>query len=220
VVRAREMKLPALSLLLALLASPAVAETCAPAKLMKIVTRSVGPDVTPGSFRAAPVTLYRQGSRFLRNEEPADPAGGMHVLAIVASPDVWIVNRLDRTGRHMLDPGPTYEAKAPIVAGQGVPQAFTELEFGCEARFARGRAREAGVRDVAGRPARIHALQEGDRRLEILLYETGTPAEVAYFQGTTAVLTIVYDAYEVALPDNPGLFAKPEGYAISEAPSR
>jgi hypothetical protein len=63
-------------------------------------------------------------------------------------------------------------------------------------------------------------LQEGDRRLEILLYETGTPAEVAYFQGITAVLTIVYDAYEVALPDNPGLFAKPEGYAISEAPSR
>ena len=214
------MKLSALSLLLALVASPAVAETCAPAKLMKIVTRSVGPDLTPGSFRAAPVTLYRQGSRFLRNEESADLAGGQHVLAIVASPDVWIVNRLDRTGRHLLDPGPTYEARAPIVAGQGVPLAFTELEFGCEARFARGRAREAGVRDVAGRPARIHALQEGDRRLEILLYETGTPAEVSYFQGTTAILTIVYDTYEVALPDNPGLFAKPEGYVISEASSQ
>jgi hypothetical protein len=210
------MKIPALVLLFALVAAPAAAETCAPARLMKIVTRSVGPDVASGSFRAQPVTLYRQGSRFLRNEEAADPAAGLHLLAIIASPDVWIVNRLDRTGRHMLDPGPTYEAHAPIVAGQGVPAAFSELEFGCEARFARGRGREAGVRSVNGRPARIYALQEGDRRLEILLYETGIPAEVTYIQGTTPVLTIRYDGYESSLPDNPALFRKPEGYVFTE----
>lgn len=209
------MKASALILVFGLITTPAMAESCAPASLMKIITRSVGPDVTPGSFRAAPVTLYRHGSRFLRHEEAADPLSRRHMLVIVASPDVWIVNRIDRTGRHLLDPGPVYEAKAPVVAGQGVPATFMELEFGCEARFAHGRGREAGLRSVNGRPARIHVLQEGDRRLEILLYDTGTPAEVVYFQGTTTVLAIHYDAYLTGLPDTPGLFVRPEGYAIS-----
>ena len=214
------MKSGVLALLIGLLAAPAVAETCAPAKLMRIVTRSVGPDIVPGSFRDKPLSLYRQGERFLRLEEAADPERNLHMLVVVAEPDIWFVNKADRTVRHVVDPGPAYVAHAPIVAGQGVPAAFTKLEFGCEAAFARARGREAGARAVDGREARIHVLQEGDRRLEILLAPDNNPLEVAYYEGARTVLMIRYEVYETGLPDNPALFRKPEGFTLQDAASR
>ena len=127
---------------------------------------------------------------------------------------------MDRTGRHLVDPGPTFFAAAPIIAGQGVPAAFAELEFGCEAAFARGRGREAGSRVVGGKTARIFALQSGDRRLEILLNERGEPAEVAYYQAGRTVLVIRYDIYETGLPDNPALFQKPTGITFTPGSAR
>jgi hypothetical protein len=205
------MKCFGLAMLVAMAAAPTIAATCAPPTLTRIVTRSVGPDIQLGSFRAQPMTLYRKGELYLRNEEAPDPDQRVHALTIVSEPDIWMVNRVDMTGRHVVDPGPIFVAHAPIVAGQGVPAAFMELEFGCEAAFAMGRGREAGVRMVADKSARIYALQVGDRRLEILLTDRGTPAEVAYYQGARTVLTIRYDAYETGLPDDPTLFQKPAG---------
>lgn len=203
------MKLCGLTILVSLFAMPASAETCAPSTLTRIVTRSVGPDIARGSFRAEPITLYRKGERLLRIEEAPDPERRLHLLTVVAEPDIWMVNQMDHTGRHLLDPGPTFFTAAPIIAGQGVPAAFAELEFGCEAAFARGRGREAGSRVVAGMAARIFALQSGDRRLEILLNERGEPAEVAYYQAARTILVIRYDVFETGLPDNPALFQKP-----------
>lgn len=205
-----------LALAASLLATPALSATCAPAKLVKVVTRAVGPDIAAGSFRAAPVTLYRQGERFLRTEEAADPARKVHVLIVAAEPDIWFVNLFDKTGRHIVDPGPTYEVKAPIVAGAGVPAKFVELEFGCEAVFAKGRGYEGGTRDVGGRPAKIYAMVEGAHRLEVLLSSRDEPVEVAYFQGARTMLTIRYDSFQGGLPDNPALFAKPDGIAYQQ----
>ena len=209
------MKSLFLAAALSLAASAAVAQTCAPATLTKVVTRSVGPDIVRGSFRAEPITLYRQGSRFLRMEEAADPEQKLHLLSVVAEPDVWVVNRMDMTGRHMVDPGPVFNAHAPIVTGTGVPALFAELEFGCEAQFTRTRAREAGTRPVQGKSARIYALQQGDRRLEVLLSDAGTPVEVAYYEGAKAALVIRYDLFQTGLPDDPALFRKPEGVTFS-----
>ncbi len=214
------MKSCGLAILIALIGAPAVAATCAPPTLTRIVTRSVGPDIARGSFRAEPIILYRKGEKYLRNEEAPDPAQRVHLIMIVAEPDIWVVNLMDKTGKHMVDPGPTFVAHAPIVAGQGVPPAFMELEFGCEAAFARARGREAGVRTVSDKTARIYALQEGDRRLEILLTDGGVPAEVAYYQGAQTILTIRYDAYETGLPDDPALFQKPAGVTFQAEAAR
>lgn len=202
-----------LALAASLLASPAASATCAPATLTKVAHRAVGPGIAPGSFAAQPVVLYRKGVTFMRSEEAPDPASKCHQLIVVASPDIWFVNRSDKTGRHMVDPGPIYEVHAPIVAGPGVPARFVELEFGCEAAFAKGRAYEAGTRAVDGRPARIYAMTEGLHRLEILLSSDDTPVEVAYYQGARVILTIRYDSFQTGLPDNPALFTRPDGIA-------
>ncbi len=211
------MKSLILALAASLAATPSLAATCAPAALTKLVTRAVGPDIAPGSFRAAPVTLYRQGERFVRTEEAADPARKVHLLIVAAAPDVWFVNRLDKSGRHIVDPGPTYDVHVPIVTGVGVSAKFTELEFGCEAAFAKGRGYEAGVRLVDGRSARIFAMTDGLQRLEILLSARDEPVEVAYFQGARQLLTIRYDLFQTGLPDNPALFAKPAGVTYQAA---
>ena len=218
-VETSRMKPVGLAILIALIAAPASAATCAPPTLTRIVTRSVGPDILLGSFNAEPVTLYRKGERHLRNEEAPDPEQRRHLLTIVAEPDIWMINLMDQTGKHLVDPGPIFVAHAPIVAGQGVPAVFQELEFGCEAAFVRARGREAGVRTVDGKTARIYALQAGDQRLEVLLIDRGVPAEVAYYRGARTVLTIRYDAFEMGLPDDPTLFQKPAGVTFrAEAP--
>ena len=213
------MKPLGLAILVAMTGAPALAATCAPPTLTRIVTRSVGPDIQRGSFRAEPVTLYRKSELYLRNEETPDPEQRVHALTIVSEPDVWMVNLMDMTGKHVVDPGPAFVAHAPIVAGQGVPAVFQELEFGCEAAFVRAQGREAGVRTVDGKTARIYALQAGDQRLEVLLIDRGVPAEVAYYRGARTVLTIRYDAFETGLPDDPRLFQKPAGVTFrAEAP--
>ena len=204
-------------LALALAGAPAAAEVCAPASLTKVVTRSVGPDIAPGTFRAAPVTLYRQGDRFVRIEEAADPAKGIHLLSVVAEPEIWMVNLADRTGRHIVDPGPSLIAHAPIVAGQGVPPEFAELEFGCEAAFAERRGYDAGTRQVGGTLAKIRAVVIGSHRLEVLLSSQGAPVEVAYYRGERTILVIRYDAYQTRLPDTPELFRRPEGITYETA---
>eukprot|EP01036_Dinobryon_divergens_P046222 gene46222-61811_t len=113
------MKSCALAILVAMTGAPALAATCAPPTLTRIVTRSVGPDIQRGSFRAEPITLYRKGELYLRNEEAPDPEQRLHLLTIVSEPDVWTVNLMDKTGKHVVDPGPNFVAHAPIVAGQG-----------------------------------------------------------------------------------------------------
>ena len=210
----------AMAILMALVATPVVAETCAPSTLTRIVTRSVGPDIVRGSFRAEPITLYRKGQQFLRHEEAPEPERRQHLLTIVSTPDIWIVNQLANTGKHLVDPGPVFGAKAPIVAGRDVPTSFSELEFGCESAFAKARARAAGVRTLDGRSINVYALQDGDRRLEISLIGADIPVEVTYYQGARVVLMIRYDAFESGLPDNPQLFEKPSGVTFADGAPR
>ncbi len=51
----------------------------------------------------------------LRIEEALDAANGIHGIVVVDEPKIWMANLYDKTGRLIIDPGPTYFAKAPIV---------------------------------------------------------------------------------------------------------
>jgi hypothetical protein len=74
----------------------------------RIVTRYLSPVIQPGSFGAKPKTLYIASDGYSRTEEEPDPEQGVHGLIIVSEPDVWMINLFDHTGRHIVDPGPTY----------------------------------------------------------------------------------------------------------------
>lgn len=123
-----------LAMCVILAAAQAAVADCKPHRLLKIVTAAELPDVPAGDFRSQPRTMYRLGDRYARLEEPLNTADNVHLLIVVNEPDVWMVNRTDMTGRHIVDPGPTFEFHAPVL--DAVESEFwRQLELGCEEPF-------------------------------------------------------------------------------------
>jgi hypothetical protein len=93
-----------------------------------------GPDIPAGSFRTKPKVMYRAGSRYCRTEEALALENGIHGLAIVNEPDAWMVNLLNKTAKHMTDPGPKFNCHLPIF-----PDSDNSLEFGLELEYFKGK---------------------------------------------------------------------------------
>ena len=95
--------------------------------MTKIVSRIISDSVPEGSFASKPKTLYRAGNKYSRTEEELDVENNLHALLIVNEPDTWMINLADKTARHIVDPGPTFNFRAPIVwipSRNGQPEAI------------------------------------------------------------------------------------------------
>ncbi len=191
--------------------------------MTKLTVRLESPAVLAGTFAAEPKTLYRSGEGHCRTEEVPDTAQGIHGLMIINEPDVWMVNRLTKTARHFVDPGPTFICRMPIFIDDQVKTAadtknpLLELEFGQELEyFKRKNAASQPGPVLRGKPTTVYTFGVGDSQL--LLFTTGTPEQpwalVRQFQQMRE--TFWYNAYE-QLPFDPELFAKPTGVQIEEA---
>src|SRR4029077_12554627 len=95
-------------------AAPSRAATCAPQTLVHIRFADVTPGIDPTLFAAMPKYLYRIGSGKERTEEALDAANGIHAIDVVDEPNLWMANLYDQTGKHIVDPGPTFFVKVPI----------------------------------------------------------------------------------------------------------
>jgi hypothetical protein len=191
----------------------------------KIVTRPVGQDVRGDSFAAKPKTLYRAGNKYARTEEELDAENNIHALIIVSEPDTWMINLADKTGRHIVDPGPTFNFHAPIVwmpKSQVAPEtapAFKELEFGNELQFfRRNGAQDIGTRQIDKDNCKTLVLERNGLKLTLLV-EPGAqrPVQLDIEQSGRATESIRYVEYEVGLPFEHFLFEPPKGVKISEA---
>jgi hypothetical protein len=80
-----------------------------PATMTMLTVKLESPEIPKESFAAQPKRIYRSGSRYCRLEENPDLEHGIHGLLIMNEPDSWLINRLDKTAKHMLDPGPTFK---------------------------------------------------------------------------------------------------------------
>ncbi len=92
------------------------------------------PDVPRVSFAARPKTLYRVGDNFGRIEEELDPDRNVQGLTIVTEPKIWVINLRNKTGLFMIDPGPLYVFRAPVIppGRPGQEQPLKDFEFGRE----------------------------------------------------------------------------------------
>ncbi|MDP8979287.1 MAG: hypothetical protein M3O35_01705 [Acidobacteriota bacterium] len=86
----------------------------APATMTRLTVKIESPEIPKDSFAAQAKRMYRAGSRYCRIEENPDLEHGIHGLIIINEPDSWMINRLHKTARHMVDPGPTYNCRMPI----------------------------------------------------------------------------------------------------------
>jgi hypothetical protein len=110
-----------------------------PATMTKIVVRLIGPTVKPGSHAALPKTIYKAGPHYARIEDPPDAKQQQQKLTIIAEPDAYSVNLIDKRGTHAIDQGGAPgDLHLPIVLpfdpNHKLPD-LDKLEFGSEYEF-------------------------------------------------------------------------------------
>ncbi len=195
----------------------------APKTMTKLTVKLESPEIPKDSFAAQPKRLYRAGARYCRTEENPDLENGIHGLLIINEPDSWLVNLMDKTGKHILDPGPTYNCRMPIFTnGEDIKSAedlklpLMDLEFGRELEFFRPRsgAPKAGP-VLRSKATMVYSVQAGNS--ELLLFTGGEPeAPVAVIRQKDKVREILWYGEFEEIPFDAKMFAKPEGIAIQE----
>ncbi|PYT70393.1 MAG: hypothetical protein DMG39_15875 [Acidobacteria bacterium] len=130
----------------------------APRTMTKVTTKIVEPKPEPGSFSAQAKTVWRAGKKYARTAEAPDSQNHIHGLAIINEPDAWMINLFDKSARHLVDPGPSFNVHLPVFETQtGIKTKLVALEFGEEVEFfAKNDARESAGEMADGKPTVRH----------------------------------------------------------------
>ena len=163
-----------------------------------------------------PKELWRIGDFDMRTLEPADTAKKIWPLIIYTPPDFWIINLFDSTGRHSVNPGPTYESYAPIFSFRK-EESFMQLQFGFEKRFLSDYfidLTESKVSD--GMEVDVYNFELVDAKIS-MLFNKKTQAPIS----ATAVIDtmtykVIYEEYMTGLAPESALFFPPVPDRISE----
>jgi hypothetical protein len=121
-----------------------------------------------------------------------------------------MVNLYGNTGKLIIDPGPTYFAKAPIVATD-LKGKLIGLEFGCENDFIAANAPNlVRSEELGGVQFGVYRFADGQDAVEILKrVGTDEPSFVRYYRQGNLQMVLRYDLYATNLPDDPALFTPP-----------
>ena len=200
---------------------PAIAQGCAPERMVRMTIRNISPGLAAADPRAQPRMIWRQGAKLLRSEESPDLAqGGSAMLVVISEPDVWTINLANRRGAHALDPGPVLEVQAPILpVSPDLPPIFRTLEFGCEAAFVAAHAPQPARSLPWGKiSVAAHMVTVGDHSIAFLMdSRRSAPVLISYARAGAPVFAIRYDAWRADLPEQPDLFLPPKNVQITEA---
>jgi hypothetical protein len=190
-----------------------------PESMTKMVVRLMGPGIKPKSFSALPKTIYRAGPHYARMEDPPDARQQIHKLMIIAEPDAYSVNLIDKKGTHAVDQGNAHGLRLPVVLPFDPKHQLgklDQLEFGDEEGF----FKDAGAISEAG--PTINAKPTDALRLKIptgsalLVLRAGTH-EPVFLSWQTREGTYRYEYIEYKdLPFDPNLFKTPAGITYKE----
>jgi hypothetical protein len=120
-----------------------------PKTMMKISTRLVSARVESGAFATQLKTTWRSGTRYARIAEAPDRQNHIHGLIVINEPDVWMINLFDKSGQHIVDPGPSLDAHIPIFQVSGkAKRELDALELGKELEFFTGNGAKQSAGEV------------------------------------------------------------------------
>jgi hypothetical protein len=188
-------------------------------KMIKIITRDTSPDVPRTSFAAKPRTIYRIGETYGRVEEELDPDHNTQGLIIISEPKIWIMNLRDKTGRFMIDPGPSYVFRAPVIPpeGSGQEQPLKDFEYGREYEFLHSNHATYGKEILDGKSYDKLYLTIDGFTISLLSYAgEERPYRVTVIKGQKLVLQVDYDYYKRDLEPQMTLFELPKNIQINE----
>jgi hypothetical protein len=182
--------------------------------MKKISTRVIEPKVDPDSFAAKPKVAWRAGNRYARVAEAPDPGAGIYGLSIVNEPDVWLINLYDKSGKHILDTGPTTNAHVPIFPPQWSIADFKELEFGRELSFfTKSHAARSEGEVVKGAATEKYRVTAGRANATLWIgIKSKAPVRISITNGEQTMM-LEYLVYE-DLPFDASLFQPPPGIRI------
>jgi hypothetical protein len=187
-------------------------------KMLRVVYRDVTPGVPRDSFAAKPKTLYRVGTRYGRVEEAPDPDQGIHGLVIVNEPDVWMVNLIDKSAKHIVDRGDTTDFHAPILWTDDMPADLKRFEFGCELQFMKEIGAHKERVEVQGEKKDKYTLVRDKYRVALFVgVKDRLPKAVVVQAGERVIHAIRYEIWEHGLEPKLDLFEAPNDVAIHEA---
>lgn len=190
-----------------------------PETMVRMVVRVMGPGIKPNTSAALPKTIFRAGPHFARIEDPPDARQQLQKLTIIAEPDAYSVNLIDKKGTHVLDQGGAGDLHLPIVLPfdpkHQLPK-LDRLEFGDEYDF----FEDAGATPEAG-PA------INDKPTDALRLKLPTGSALLIMRGGTRTPVILswemkdgtykYEYIEYAeRPFDRTIFAKPVGITYKE----
>lgn len=196
------------------------AETSQPnsEKMVKIVWRLVVPEQPADSWEAKPRVLYRWGTTKGRTEEAADPEAKLQLVTIYnGKGDLWMINLFDKTGKHIIDPGPTYDFHSPIDSNTSSGKADLSFEFGSEKKYMLDH--KAVVKDAIEDGKKVRYYEVVDKSISRRLYvspDSDTPVGVAILDNGTETIRLAYDEYSNTLEPDAKLFQLPAGLKITE----
>jgi hypothetical protein len=207
-------------LLLLLFATTLTADDT-PKTMTRIEVHLEGPQIVAGSFSAKPKVMYRAGTRYCRIEEAEDGENKIHGLLIVNEPDAWMVNLYDKSARHIVDPGPTFNCKLPIFVNVDPKDEaailYPDLQFGSELKFFKKMGSTGGPGpEEDGKKTTQYVIEIGSTRFVMLTISTPSerPLAVGRAVGDKGEV-FIYTSYE-EIPFDPKVFARPDDIKISE----
>jgi len=125
----------------------------------------------------------------------------------------------DKSGKHIVDSGPTFEAELPIFdLSEGSKTKLSNLEFGREIDFVtRNGARPSPGEELQGRATVRYDLTVEGRKLTLWIdANTKLPLRIRLVENGHKQ-TIEYLAYDGSLPFDPSLFRPPPGISLTDS---
>lgn len=130
-----------------------------------------------------------------------------------------MINLFDKSGRHLIDPGPTFNVHLPVFQEpSGIKTKLNELEFGNEVEFLqKNDAKQSSGELIGGNATVRHEMILGDTRVVLWTdAKSKQPVRISLTQSSQRQ-TIAYVAYDDELVFDPTLFLPPAGIAVVDS---
>lgn len=158
------------------------------------------------------------GSRFARIEQGSNVDGSITNLIIANERDIWIIDAIQKTGKHSINPGPDFSIHNPIL-GPDSPDELFDFEFGREVEFLKQVGAKVMVpNEIAGRRCETWRFEAANYLVVVYVDAIKkSPIEMKAFKDGTLKFTVNYLSYESGLPFEAALFKPPKNVAVTES---
>jgi len=195
----------------------AIADYLADKKMKKIVTRNITPGVEKEPFSTLPLTSYLFSDKYGRIEEQLDEKLQLQGLIIINTPDIWMVNLRNKTGKHLVDFDPNSSFHSPIISGLDTKDNLSKLEYGQELEFMKKNNAQVSQIEIEKKNYDLYSLEMLGTKIELIVKKVKqVPHIVRVFKDQKIILAIAYDEYNTNLKPDLSLFDPPEDIKIVE----